>query len=194
MGRSTKLNSDIEEGLQNHFTKLEKTLKSREKSLKSSQSSTELLLNKVNNTTELARAKYNLVQTEFERLNDNFTITEKLINSGKANYQKVITENPNVTSAQLQIFMEQCQPKLCNSSCMPGYKKEVCHNQRRVHLIDQNGSLQNISTIFYCHKQVSKTVPVTKYEIKKNCWTECSPLKKLIGKKRTWNFEKGSVE
>ena len=184
MGKSTKLNSDIEEGLKNHFTKLEETLNSREKSLKSSNSSTELLLNEVNNATELARAKYDFFKTEFKRLNDNLTVTERLINSGKMNYQKAIIQNANVTAAQLQILMEQCQPKLCNSSCIPGYKKEVCHKQRLIHLIDQKCSLQNISTIIYRYTQVNKTVPITKFEVKHYCWTECSPLKELLGKRK----------
>ena len=184
MGRSTKLNSDIEEGLKNHFKKLEETLNSREKSLKSSQFSTDLLLNEVNNTIEQGRSKYNLFKTEFERLNDNLTITERLINSRKANYQEAITKNANVTAIQLEILMEQCQPKLCNSSCIPGYKKEVCHKQRRVHLIDQKCSLQNITTIFYRYTQVNKTVPITEYEVKHYCWTECSPLKEFFGKRK----------
>ena len=184
MDRSTKLNSDIDEGFKNHFMKLEETLNSREKSLKSSQPSTELLLNEVNNTIELAKAKYNLFKTEFERLNDNVTVTERLVNLRKANYQEAITQNANVTAAQLKILMEECQPKLCNSSCIPGYKKEVCQKQRRVHLIDQKCSLQNFSTTFYRYTQVNKTVPITKYAVKHYCWTECSPLKKLFGKRK----------
>ena len=56
--------------------------------------------------------------------------------------------------------------------------------QRRVHLIDQKCSLQNISTIFYRYKQANKTVAITRYGVKKYCWTECSPLKKLLGKRK----------
>ena len=184
MAESDQLKKDIENALQDYFKNLEETLNTRKISLETSKSFSENLLNQAINATSQVRKNYQKLKKQLESIDSNLTMTESTFLIKKEHYKKAVEQNSDISEYQLQRLVEHCQPKLCNSSCLPGLKKDICHKQRQVHLIDQQCILQNVSTTFYQYVKVNKIVPTTKYELEYNCWTECSFLKKLFGKRK----------
>ena len=170
--------------MQDYFKNLEETLNTRKISLETSKSFSENLLNEAINATSQVRKNYQKLKKQLESIDSNLTMTESTFLIKKEHYKKAVEQNSDISEYQLQRLVEHCQPKLCNSSCLPGLKKDICHKQRQVHLIDQQCILQNVSTTFYQYVKVNKIVPTTKYELEYNCWTECSFLKKLFGKRK----------
>lgn len=122
-----------------------------------------------------------------ENVNANLTELEALLNTQKDFYKQALRQHSNATLSQIQTLVEQCQPKLCNSSCIPGLKKEICSTQKQVPLIHQQCYLENITTVVFQNVKVNRSVLTTEYEKKTDCWSECPPLKKLwnsLGKRK----------
>ena len=184
MAESDQLKKDIENALQYYFKNLEETLYTRKISLNISKSLSRNLLNDVINATSQVREKYQKLKKQLETVDSNLTMTKSTFLIKKAQYKKAVEQNSDISEYQIQRLVKQCQPILCNSSCLPGLKKSLCNKQRQVHLIDQQCILQNVSTTFYQYVKINKIVPTTKYELEYNCWTECSFLRKLFGKRK----------
>ena len=184
MNISTKLQSDIKNAVRNYFKNLEETLQMREALVLTSSSSAKVLFFQVSNSTKLVAMEFKNLKTELERLDANLSNTANQTRFRKTKYKQSLEKNANITSTQLDKLVIECQPMLCVSTRIPGYKREVCYKQRQVPLVDQRCYLQNISTVFYQHVQVEKTVPVIKYVKKYNCWEVCPVLKKIFGKRK----------
>lgn len=182
MNNSNQLMEDIKDNLNNYFTKLEQTIHSRKTSITSSQLTAKRSFDIANNATIHLIWRYEQLRNQLDNVDENITFTENLLKAQKKTYKLAVKQNSNITERQIQILVNQCKPKICNSSCLPGLKKEVCHKQRRVPLIDQHCFLYKVSTIIYQHVQVSKTIPITKYIKKEYCWSECPLLKTLFNK------------
>lgn len=194
MNSSPKLKSDIKNAVRNYFKSFEETLLLREALILTSSSSAKLLFYQVSNSTKLLTMKLEQLKTELERLDTNMSDTANKTRFRKEKYKQSLNKNANITSTQLDKLVKECQPMLCESTCIPGYKREVCYKQRQVPLVDQRCYLQNISTVFYKHIQVEKTVPVTKYIKKYHCWEECPVLKKIFGKRKRREIENDIIE
>ena len=182
MNNSNQLMEDVKDKLNDYFTKLEQTIHSRKISITSSQLTANRSFHVVNNATIHLIWRYEQLRNQLDNVDGNITFTETLLKTQKENYKLAVKQNSNITERQIQILVNQCKPKICNSSCLPGLKKEVCHKQRQVPLIDQHCFLYKVSTIIYQHVQVSKTIPITKYIKKEYCWSECPLLKTLFNK------------
>ena len=193
MVESDQLKKDVENALRDYFRNLEETLHTRKISLETSKSLSETLLNEAINATSQVYEKYQKLKKQLESIDSNLTMTESTFLITKEQYKQAVEQNSDISEYQIQRLIEQCQPKICNSSCLPGMKKDICHKQRQVHLIDQQCVLQNVSTTFYQYVKVNKIVPTTKYELEINCWTECSFLKKLFGKRKRRDLYSGVV-
>ena len=190
MDRSTKLKFDIKNAVRNYFKNLEETLKMREALILSSSSSTKVLFYEGSNATKLVAVKLEQLKTELERLDANLSNIANQTRFRKESYKQRLEKNANITLTQSDKLVTECQPMLCNSTCIPGYKKEVCYKQRQVPIVDQHCSLQNISTVFYQHIQVERTVPVTNYVKKYDCWTECP----VFGKRKRREIANDIIE
>ena len=187
MEKSTQIKRDIKGALRDYFSKLEQTLNSREASISSLQSSAQRLLDDVNNKTAQMKVKSQQLKNQIESGNVNLTSLESLLNTQKEAYKKALRQHSNLASSQIQRLVEQCQPKLCNSSCIPGLKKEICSMPKQVPLIDQQCYLENTTTVVYQNVKVNRSTLSTKYEKKTDCWSECPPLKKFwntLGKRK----------
>ena len=187
MEKSTQIKKDIEAALRDYFSKLEQTLNSREASISSLQSSAQRLLDQVNNKTAQMKVKVQQLKNQIQSVNTNITGLEILLNTQKEAYKKALRQHSNLASSQIQTLVEQCQPKLCNSSCIPGLKKEICSMRKQVPLIDQQCHLENTTTIVYENVKVNRSALTTKLEKKTDCWSECPPLKKFwnsLGKRK----------
>ena len=184
MAESDQLKKDIENALQDYFKNLEETLNTRKISLETSKSLIENLLNQAINATSQVRKNYQKLKKQLESIDSNLTMTESTFLIKKEHYKKAVEQNSDISEYQIQRLVGHCQPKLCNSSYLPGLKKYICHKKKQVHLIDQQCILQNVSATFYQYVKVNKIVPTTKYELEYNCWTQCSFLKKLFGKRK----------
>ena len=188
MAESDHLKKDIENTLQDYFKNLEQTLYTRKMSLNTSKLLNGNLLNEAINATYQVLEKYQKLKKQLESVDSNLTMTKSTFLIKKAQYKQAVEQNSDISEYQIQRLVEQCQPKLCNTSCLPGLKNDICHKQRQVPLIDQPCILQNVSTTFYQYVKVNKIVPTTKYELEYNCWTECSFLRKLFGKRKRRNI------
>ena len=193
---SNKLMIDIKDALNDHFTELEKRLNSRERSIRSSQSSAKRLFDVANDSAVHVSLIFQQLKKELKDIDANLTITETLLKKNRETYNLAVKQNANITLSQIQMLADQCQPKLCNLSCLPGLKRVFCRRQRQVHLINQNCLLQNISTILYQHVQVNKTVSTINYVKKEYCWSECPIFKKLWdknGKRKQQNVSASNI-
>ena len=160
-----QLKKDIENALQYYFKNLEETLYTRKISLNILESLSGNLLNDVINATSQVPEKYQKLKKQLEKVDSSLTMTKSTFLIKKAQYKKAVEQNSDISEYQIQGLVEQCQPKLCNSSCLPGLKIGICHKQRQIHLIDQQCILQNVSTTFYQYLKINKIVPTTKYEL-----------------------------
>ena len=176
MDRSPKLKSDIQNSVRNYFKNLEELLSTRKDLLISLRSSAEVLFYEASNSAKLVTAKFEQLQTKLQRLDVNLTDVSNRTRFTKKKYKQSLKENANLTAARLDKLVKECQPVLCEPSCIPGYKKELCYKQRQVPLTDQHCFLQNISTVFCRHILKNKNVNVTKYKKKENCWTVTYPF------------------
>ena len=193
---SNKLMIDIKDALNDHFTALEQSLNSRERSIRSSQSSAKRLFAVINDAAAHMSLIFQQLKKQLKDIDENLTITETLLKKKRESYNLTVKQNINIALSQIQILADQCQPKLCNLSCSPGLKRKFCRRQRQIHLINQNCFLQNISTIFYQHAQVSKTVSTINYAKKELCWSECPIMKKLCdknGKRKQQNIPASNI-
>ena len=184
MEKSNELKKDIQNALQDYFKDLEETLNTRNISMKISKFLSEKLMKEAVNTTSTLLEKYQELKMELEIIDSNLTITRSALKRERETYKQSIEHNSNISKNHIHRLVEQCQPKLCNSSCLPGLEKYICSKQRQIYLIDQQCLLQNVSTTFYQQVKVHKKVPTTKYEKKYYCWNECSVLRNLIRKEK----------
>ena len=187
MEKSNQIKKDIKGALRDYFIKLEKTLNSRQTLIISSQLSAERLLSEVNNETSQVKIKIQQLKNQLDNVNANVTRLEALLSTKKDAYKQALKQYSNATLNQIQTLVEQCQPKLCNSSCIPGLKKEVCNTQKKIPLVNQQCYLENVTTIVFQHVKVNRFALTTKYEKNTDCWSECPPLKKVwntLGKRK----------
>ena len=194
MNSSTKLRSDIKNAIRNYFKNLEDTLQTRKALILASSSSTKVLFYQVSNSTKLVIMKLEQLKTGLERLDANLSDTANQTRFQKEKYKQSLKKNANITSNQLDQLVKECKPMFCESMCIPGYKRKVCYKQRQVPLVEQHCYLQNISTVFYKHIQVEKTVTVTNYVKKYDCWEECPVLKKILGKRKRREIANDIIE
>ena len=179
MEKSNQIKNDIKGALQDYFIKLEKSLNSRQALIISSQLSAQRLLTEVNNEILQVKIKIQQLKNQLDSVNANLTRLETLLNSQKEAYKQAIKQYSNATSNQVQTLVEQCQPKLCNSSCIPGLKKKICNTQKKILLVNQQCHLENLTTVVYQHVKVNRSALTTEYEKKTDCWSKCPPLKNI---------------
>ena len=182
MDASDQLKTDIKNALKDYFENLEKQLDIRKNSIKSSQLSAERLWYEMSNATSQLKEKLEKLKNQLERLDINLTNTGHILNTQKESYKEAIKQNFNLTADQKQIMLGPCQPKLCNSSCLPALKNEVCREQRKIYLADEQCYLENITTVFYHHAKKNSTISKLKYKKIFICWSKCF--------QSTTNFEK----
>ena len=182
METSDQLKTDIKNVLKDYFKNLEKSLDIRKNSIKSLQLSAERLWYEMGNETSQLKEKLEKLRNQLERVDMNVTNTERLLKTQKESYKDAVRQDSNLTAGLRQIINETCQPKFCNSSCLPALKKEVCREQRKIYLVDEQCYLQNITTVSYHHAQKNRTLPKLKYKKTSICWSECFQSKN--------NFEK----
>ena len=103
----------------------------------------------------------------------NVTNTERLLKTQKESYKDAARQNSNLTTGPKEMINGTCQPKFCSSSCLPAIKKEVCRDQRKIYVADEQCYLQNITTLSYHHVQKNRTLPKLKYKKTFICWSEC---------------------
>ena len=184
METSDQLKADIKNVLKGYFKNLEQRLDIRKNSTKSSQLSAERLWYEMNNATFQLKEKLEKLRNQLERVDRNLTNTEHLLKIQKESYKNAVRQNFNLTTGPRQMILETCQPKLCNSSCLPALRKEVCRKQRKIYLVDEQCYLQNITTVSYHHARKNKTLLKLKYEKTFICWSECFQSKNNFEKRK----------
>ena len=181
---SDQLKVDIKNALREYFDKLEKSLDLRKNSIKSSRLFAERLWYEMNNVTSQLREKLEQLKNQLDSIHVNLTVTERLIKTQKESYKQALRQDSNLTANHRQLMLEQCQPKFCNSSCLPALKKEVCRKQRKIYLADQQCYLQNITSVFYEHAQKNRSVSTLEYKRTFICWSECFQPKNNFEKRK----------
>ena len=182
METSNQLKTDIKNALKDYFENLQKKLDIRKNSIKYSQLSAERLWYEMSNATSQLKKNFEKLRNQLERVDMNLTNTERLLNTQQDSYKKAVSRNSNLTAGQKQIMIGPCLPRLCNSSCLPALKKEVCREQRKIYLADEQCYLENITAVSYHHAKENRTVSKLKYKKIYICWSKCYQSKS--------NFEK----
>ena len=182
METSHQLKADIKNALKEYFNKLEKSLDLRKNSIKSSRLSAARLWYEMNNVTFQLREKLEQLKNQLDSVDVNLTITERLIKMQKESYRQAVRQDSNLTANHRQMMLEQCQPKFCNSSCLPALRKGVCRKQRKIYLVDEQCYLQNVTTVSYQHAQKNRIVSTLKYKRTFICWSECFQPKNSFSK------------
>ena len=173
MDTSDQLKTDIKNALKDYFKNLEQSLNIRKNSIKSSQLSAERLWYEMSNATSQLKEKLEKLKNQLERVDINVTNTERLLKTQKESYKDTVRRYSNLTASPREMINETCQPKFCSSSCLPALKKQVCREQRKIYLVDEQCYLQNITTVSYYHAQKNRTLPKLKYKKTFICWSEC---------------------
>ena len=120
---SNKLMIDIKDVINDHFTELEQSLNSRERSIRSSQSSAKRLFGVANDEAVHMGLIFQQLKKQLKDIDANLTVTEALLKKNREMYNLAVNQNVNITLNQIQMLADQCQPKMCSLSRFPGLKE-----------------------------------------------------------------------
>ena len=120
---SNKLMIDIKDVINDHFTELEQSLNSRERSIRSSQSSAKRLFGVANDEAVNMGLIFQQLKKQLKDIDANLTVTEALLKKNKEMYNLAVNQNVNITLSQIQMLADQCQPKMCSLSRFLGLKE-----------------------------------------------------------------------